>query len=78
LETKFLDVVVAKPYSISANGGVEERTAWNKIGRAWLTKSGEAMNFELFMLPNQRYVIQFKSRTSDQASFRDNPELAPT
>lgn len=65
---KFFDVIVAKEY-VSKNGGKEEKkTAWNKIGRAWMSQSGESLSFELFMLPNQRYVIQLKQKETEGAS----------
>lgn len=54
----FFDVIVAKEYETKQNGVPEKKTAWNRIGRAWLAKSGSAVNFELYMLPSQRYVIQ--------------------
>lgn len=66
MSQKFLDIVVAKAYSTTQNGKIEQKTAWNRIGRAWLSRSGDALNFELFMLPNQRYVIQFKTRPQEQ------------
>lgn len=66
MSTKFYDVIVAKEYMTKANGKEEKRTAWNKIGRAWLSQSGESMSFELFMLPNQRYVVQLKDKESEQ------------
>ena len=55
------DILVAKEYESKQNGTVEKRTAWNRIGRAWPAKSGTALNFELFMLPGQRYVIQLQN-----------------
>lgn len=57
----FFDVIVAKEYETQQNGVSTKKTAWNRIGRAWVSKSGGAMNFELYMLPSQRYVIQFQN-----------------
>jgi hypothetical protein len=57
---KFFDVIVAKEYTVNINGINEKRTAWNQIGRAWASASGASLNFELYHLPNQRYVIQIK------------------
>lgn len=54
----FFDILVAKDYETKLNGTAEKKTAWNRVGRAWLSKSGAAVNFELFMLPSQSYVIQ--------------------
>jgi hypothetical protein len=58
MNNKFFDVLVAKEYEIKQNGNVEKRTAWNKIGRAWVSRSNESLSFELYLIPNQRYVIQ--------------------
>ena len=65
---KFYDIFVAKEYEIRQNGQVEKKTAWNKVGRAWAAKSSEALNFELFLLPNQRYVIQLQDHQQREAA----------
>ena len=57
----FFDVIVAKEYETTQNGAKEKKTAWNRVGRAWVSKSGGAMNFELYMLPSQRYVINVQN-----------------
>lgn len=57
----FYDVIVAKEYETQQNGVSAKKTAWNRVGRAWVSKSGGAMNFELYMLPSQRYVIQLQN-----------------
>lgn len=62
METKFYDIIVAKEYETKVNGVPEKKTAWNKVGRAWMSKSNESLSFELFMLPNQRYVVQLTER----------------
>ena len=62
MSAKFFDVIVAKEYVVKNNGRDEKKTAWNKVGRAWLSQSGESLSFEMFMLPNQRYVIQMKDK----------------
>lgn len=69
---KYLDVVVAKQNEFIANGQTEQRTIWNRIGRAWLSKSGGSLNFELFLFPNHRYVINFGSRNDEQPSQPQN------
>mgnify|MGYP001588257705 CR=1 FL=1 len=63
LNNQFFDVIVAKEYETRQNGVAQKKTAWNKVGRAWAAKSAEAMNFELYLFPNQRYVIQFRDRS---------------
>ncbi len=57
----FFDVIVAKEYETRQNGSVEKKTAWNRVGRAWTSKSGNSLSFELYMLPSQRYVIQLEN-----------------
>ena len=57
----FFDILVAKEYETKQNGTVEKRTAWNRVGRAWASKSGGSLSFELFILPSQRYVIQLQN-----------------
>ena len=61
MSQQFYDVIVAKEYESKQNGLTETKTAWNRIGRAWMAKSGAAMSFELYMLPSQRYVIHFQN-----------------
>lgn len=68
MNQKFFDVIVAKEYETHVNGKLEKRTAWNRIGRAWPSRSYESISFELFMLPNQRYVVQLKDRKPDVAN----------
>lgn len=58
MNSQFFDILVAKEYEVKVNGMPERRVAWNRVGRAWPSKSGESLSFELFMLPSQRYVIQ--------------------
>ena len=57
----FYDILVAKEYETKQNGMPEKKTAWNRVGRAWASKSGSSLSFELYMLPSQRYVIQLQS-----------------
>lgn len=57
---KFYDIFVAKEYETRVNGHPEKKTAWNKVGRAWPSKSSESLSFELYLLPNMRYVIQLR------------------
>ena len=66
METKFFDILVAKEYETRQSGKPEKKTAWNKVGRAWASKSNESLSFELYLLPNQRYVVQLKDRTQNQ------------
>jgi hypothetical protein len=40
--------------------------AWNRVGRAWPSKSGESLSFELYLLPQHRYVIQLQERTQEK------------
>ena len=63
---KFFDVIVAKEYTVKNAGKEEKRTAWNKVGRAWASQSGESVSFELFLIPGQRYVVQLKNKNENQ------------
>jgi hypothetical protein len=58
----FFDVIVAKEYETNQSGTPTRRTAWNRVGRAWTSRSGDSLSFELYLIPNQRYVIQFAPR----------------
>lgn len=67
---KFYDILVAKEYETRQNGHVEKKTAWNKVGKAWPSKSTESLSFELFLLPGVRYVIQLRENQT-------RPEAVP-
>ncbi len=60
-QNQFFDIIVAKEYEINQGGRLEKKTAWNRVGRAWQSKSGTSLSFELYMLPSQRYVIQLQN-----------------
>ena len=62
MNNKFYDVLVAKEYETRQSGKPEKRTKWNRVGKAWASKSNESLSFELYLLPNHRYVIQLKDR----------------
>ncbi len=62
---KFFDVIVAKEYTVKNAGKEEKRTAWNRVGRAWASQSGESLSFELFLIPGQRYVVQLKNKNEN-------------
>ena len=59
---KSFDVIVAKEYETKQDGQVVKKTAWNRVGRAWPSKSYESISFELYLIPGQRYVIALKER----------------
>ena len=61
MSADFYDILVAKEYETKQNGNPERKTAWNRVGRAWASKSGGSLSFELYMLPSQRYVIQLQN-----------------
>ena len=62
---KSFDVIVAKEYQTIQDGKPVKKTAWNRIGRAWPSKSYESISFELYLFPGSRYVIQLKGREQD-------------
>lgn len=63
---KSFDIIVAKEYETKQDGQIVKKTAWNRVGRAWPSKSYESLSFELYLFPNQRYVIQLKDREHTQ------------
>lgn len=65
MNNEFYDILVAKEYETKQNGSIEKKFAWNKVGRAWPSKAGGSISFELFLFPSQRYVIQLP-RTEDK------------
>ena len=59
------NVLVSKEFEIKESG--ERKTSWHKVGRAWKSKNGSSLNFELFLIPNQRFVISLETeKFSDQ------------
>jgi hypothetical protein len=66
MNPQFFDILVPKEYDAKQNGTVEKKTAWNKVGRAWMSKSLDSLSFELYMHPNQRYVIALKDKPKDK------------
>ena len=75
MNSRYFDVIVAKEYEINNTGKPEKKTAWNRIGRAWPSKSGEAINFELYLFPNQRYVVQLKDRQTEPTAKSEEASL---
>ncbi len=67
---QFYDILVAKEYESKQSGTPERKTAWNRVGRAWTSRSNESISFELYLMPNQRYVISLRDR-------RPEPETKP-
>lgn len=59
---KFYDVIVPKKYDSDRDGVPVQKTAWNRVGRAWKTRAGDSMLLELYLMPNQTYLISFKER----------------
>lgn len=64
---KSFDIIVAKEYETVQDGKPIKKTAWNRVGRAWPSKSGGSLSFELYMLPQHRYVIQLTERNTDKS-----------
>lgn len=73
---KSFDVIVAKEYETKQDGVTVKKTAWNRVGRAWPSKSYESISFELYLIPGQRYVIALKERepTSGEAASETKSE----
>lgn len=74
MSTKYHDIVVAKKYEVEQDGQPVVRTGWNRIGRAWKSRTTDSINFELYMFPNQLYTIALQERDeSPQADSEDAP-----
>lgn len=69
---KFYDIFVAKEYETRQNGQLEKKTAWNKVGRAWNSKSATSLSFELYLMPNVRYVVQLQDNQQKQEAVPEN------
>lgn len=68
MSTKFYDVIVAKEFQVIENGKPITRTKWRQVGSAWASKSGNALNLELFMFPHERYLVKLLNNQEDQNS----------
>lgn len=73
MNNKVFDVIVAKEFETHQNGKPEKRTVWNKVGRAWPSKNGDSISFELFLLPNYRYVVKLKDKESQEQPSEEAP-----
>jgi hypothetical protein len=70
---KSFDIIVAKEYETVQDSKPIKKTAWNRVGRAWPSKSGGSLSFELYMLPQHRYVIQLAEREQPKKSENEVP-----
>ena len=59
---KSFDILVAKEFETKQDGQTVKRTVWNRVGHAWPSKSFESLSFELYLLPNVRYVIKLADK----------------
>ena len=66
MSTNSYKVLVAKEYEIQQDGKLVKKTAWNRVGRAWKSQLTDTLNFELFLIPNLRYVIPLQDRDQEQ------------
>lgn len=57
MNNKYYDIVVAKNFETRQNGQVQTRKTWNKVGRAWNSKTPGTFSFELFLIPGEHYFI---------------------
>ncbi len=68
---KTFDIVVAKEFETNQGGKSEKRTVWNKVGKAWPSKNSDSISFELFFLPNVRYVLSLRSLAQEKTQVLD-------
>lgn len=66
MNIKFYDVIVAKEFQVIENGKPQKRTKWRQVGSAWASKSGNALNLELFMFPGERYLVKLQDKQENQ------------
>ena len=74
---KSFDIIVAKEYETVQDGKPVKKTAWNRVGRAWPSKSGGSLSFELYLLPQHRYVIQLTERNTDKSREQKSENEVP-
>lgn len=68
--SKSFDILVAKEYELTTfEGAREPRTAWNRVGRAWLGKTPDSIGFELFLFPGQKYILHLGERKQIRTPF---------
>lgn len=60
MKAQYHDVLVLKEYETYSNGVVTKHKSWNKVGRAWRSRSEKALNLELFLIPGQKYVVSLR------------------
>jgi hypothetical protein len=73
MSTKYFDILVAKEFETRQGGQLERRTVWNKVGQAWPAKSPGSFNFELFLMPGQRYFISMREEPAAAQTFDEVP-----
>ena len=77
MSTKYYDIVVAKEFEAERDGITEYRTVWNKVGRAWATKNPGSYNFELFLVPGVRYLMNLREKEKSEEEKAPSFEEAP-
>lgn len=70
---KFYDIVVAKNFEIRQNGQLESRKVWNKVGRAWCTRTPGTFSFELYLIPGQHYYIDTREDQMEKPQNEEAP-----
>lgn len=73
MSTKYFDILVAKEFETTQNGQIERRTVWNKVGQAWNAKRPGSFNFELFLIPGQRYFVNMREQIPIQVPTDECP-----
>ena len=73
MSTKYHDIVIAKQFETRQSGQVETRTVWNKVGQAWNSRKSDGYNFELYLMPGQRFFIDLRDE-DDESWLPPTPE----
>ena len=70
---KVFDVLVPKEFTITNNGKEEKKKQWNKVGRAWPSRSGDALNIELFHNPYVVMSVFMKEKNQENKPSEEAP-----
>ena len=62
MKAQYHDILVLKEYETYQDGKIVKHKSWNRVGRAWKSRSEKSLNMELFLMPGQKYVVTMRDR----------------
>lgn len=65
MNKKPFDIIVPKEFEAVQDGKTVKKVKWNRVGHAWPSRSGDSISFELYLIPNQRYVIKLTDKKEE-------------